>query len=243
MTTSVYIGYKNHRIINPDWRRVKIAYYTYLSFKSLVRQRYDSFLFLKFGKFKYKSNIINKKYLDRAFKTGGVAFVSIHADSYPLGVKIFGDFYNNRKIIIPFYQKYKVSAYKYFKKKFSSHGVEMVRLGGAMREVESILSKGGSIVLFLDAELPVKHAVRVKMFGKDVSLSTGPYYLAEKYGLTIIPFCVDRKEKNINLRLFKPIEHKGKSKEKVTQEAADIIEKMILMNLRRWQLFDKVLQN
>jgi len=140
MKTSVFVGYKNHRIANPDWRRIKTAYYTYLSFKSLVRQRYDSLLFLKYGKFKYKVNIINKKYLDKAFKNG-------------------------------------------------------------------------------------------------------PHFLAEKHGLTAVPFCIDRKGKNMNFRLFKPINHKGKNKEKVAQETADIIEKMILMNLKRWQLFDKVLQN
>ena len=74
-----------------------------------------------------------------------------------------------------------------------------------MSEVDPILSKGGSIVLFLDAELPVNHAVKVKMFGKDANLSTGPHYLAEKYGLTIVPFCVDRKGKEMRLRLEKKI--------------------------------------
>ena len=243
MKTSVFVGYKNHRIANPDWRRIKTAYYTYLSFKSLVRQRYDSLLFLKYGKFKYKVNIINKKYLDKAFKNGGVVFISIHADSYPLAIKIFRDFYKNKKIIVPFYQQYKVSAYKYLKKKFSKHGVHLIRLGGAMKEVDPILSKGGSIVLFLDAALPVNHSVKVNMFGNEVKMSTGPHFLAEKYGLTIVPFCIDRKGKNMNFRLFKPINHKGKNKEKVTQETADIIEKMILMNFKRWQLFDKVTQN
>jgi lauroyl/myristoyl acyltransferase len=243
MPRALYYSYKNHRIINPDWRRVKTAYYTYLSLKSFVKQRYDSFLLLKFGKFKYKSNIVNKKYLDKALKKGGVVFVSIHADSYPLAGKIYGDFYKTKKIIVPFYHHNKVSVFNYFKKKFAPHGIDVVRLGGAMKEVGPILSKGGSIVLFLDVEIPVNRSVKVKMFGKVMNLSTGPHYLAEKYGLTIIPFCVDRKGINMNLRLFKPIAHKGKSKEEVTQEIADVLQKMILMNLKRWHVFDRVLQN
>lgn len=230
-------------MINPEWRRAKTACYTYLSLKSFVRQRYDSFLFLKYGKFKYKSNIINKKYLDRAFKNGGVVFISIHADSYPLAGKIYGDFYKSKKLIIPFYHHNKVSVYKYFKKKFAPYGIEIVRLGGAMAEVDPILSNGSSIVLFLDVEIPVNHAVKVKMFGKDMNLSTGPHFLAEKYGLTILPFCIDRKGKDMSLRLFKPIDHKGKSKEEVAQEVADILQKMIRMNLKRWHVFDRVLQN
>jgi lauroyl/myristoyl acyltransferase len=243
MPRSLYFSYKNHRIINPDWSRAKTAYYTYLSIKSFIKQRYDSFLLLKFDKFKYKSSIINKKYLDSALSRGGIVFVSIHADSYPLAGKIYGDFYKNKKIIVPFYHHNKVSVYKYFKKKFAPHGIDIVRLGGAMKEVDPILSNGGSIVLFLDAELPVNHELKVKMFGKKMNLSTGPYYLAEKYGLTIIPFCLDRKGKNMKLRIFKPIEHKGKSKEEVTQEVADMLQKMIRISLKRWHVFDKVLQN
>jgi lauroyl/myristoyl acyltransferase len=243
MPRSLYYSYKNHRTINPDWRRVKTAYYTYLSVRSFLKQRYDSFLLLKFGKFKYKSNIVNKKYLDSALKKGGVVFVSIHADSYPLAGKVYGDFYKTKKIIVPFYHHNKVSVFNYFKKKFEPHGIDIVRLGGAMKEVGPILSDGGSIVLFLDAEIPVNRSVEVEMFGKIMNLSTGPYYLADKYGLTIIPFSVDRKGKSLNLRLFKPISHKGKSKEKVTQEIADVLQKMILMNLKRWHVFDRVLQN
>lgn len=243
MPRSLYYSYKNHRIINPDWRRVKSAYYTYLSVKSFLKQRYDSFLLLKFGKFKYKSNIVNKKYLDEALKKGGVVFVSIHADSYPLAGKVYGEFYKTRKIIVPFYHHNKVSVFKYFKKKFAPHGIDIVRLGGAMKEVGPILSDGGSIVLFLDAEIPVNRSVKVNMFGKEMDLSTGPHFLAEKYNLTIIPFSVDSNGKDMNLRLFKPIDHKGKSKEEVAQEIADVLQKMIRMNLKKWHVFDKVLQN
>jgi len=243
MPRSLYHSYQNHRIVNPDWSKTKTAYYTYLSVKSFLKQRYDTLLLLRFGKFKYKSNIVNKKYLDKALKKGGVVFVSIHADSYPLAGKVYGDFYKTRKIIVPFYHHNKVSVYKYFKEKFAPHGIDIVRLGGAMKEVDPILKSGGSIVLFMDVEIPVNRSVKVKLFGNDMNLSTGPHYLAEKYGLTIIPFCVITKGKEMNLRLFTPIEHKGKSKEEVAQEIADALQKMILISLKKWHVFDRVLQN
>ena len=110
-----------------------------------------------------------------------------------------------------------------------------------MKDIRPVLLRGGSVVLFLDAELPVRHTEKVTMFNKRIELSTGALWLARKYDLAIIPVVINKKNGRLNAHFYEQIEYKNKGDAPVMQEIANKLEKMVLKNLKTWHVYDQFL--
>jgi hypothetical protein len=73
-----YYRYQSLRIIRPDWNWIQKAHNTFQAYTSFFHQRLDTLLFLAFGYFPFKPEILGKKYLAK-YLAKGVIFISIHS--------------------------------------------------------------------------------------------------------------------------------------------------------------------
>ena len=233
--------YQNLTVIKPNWPVYKRALFAVRSVLSMIFQRIVTFLYLFFGVFPFKVKIHNQEILAKAIKNGAV-FLGVHSGSYPLLGKVVHDLYPDKEVVVTFYHKNKISVFPIFQKFFKKLGFTIVALGGAMATIDPILKRGGSMTLFLDARLPVpeKRTQRVKMFGIDRQLSTGPYFLATTYNLQVVPIYVKRTGLTLEVMVLPIIDHQV-SQEVFMKNVAKALEIMIDDTLKSWQTYDTFL--
>jgi lauroyl/myristoyl acyltransferase len=236
VSRSFYHSYKSFRVVKPNWSRWKTFYYCYLTLKTLIRERRDSLLFLFAGKVRYSTRVTGKKIIKDTYKKGGAVLISTHTSSYPLLAKLHHDYFEAKTLVVP----HKAKVFGHLKRKFASLGVKVVPLGGVMKVADRILSSRGSILLYLDAEIPTNHTQMVNMFGRKIELSTSPLWLARKYKIPIIPVYVKRKENVLSLVVHEPINLNQSDKE-IMQDVASALEEMILSSLNSWNAYDRFL--
>lgn len=234
--------YKNLDIIKPKWSFLKKVFFSIRSLLSMIFQRIMVLLLLFFNIFIFKVKIYGKETLDKAMSDGAV-FLGVHSGPYPVVGRVFHDLYPDKEVISTFYHKNKISIFPIYKKFFKKLGFTIVALGGAMKQIDPILKGGGSMTLFLDARLPVpeKRTQKVKMFGIDRQLSTGPYYLANKYDLRVVPIYVKREGLTLNIHVLQEIGHKGVDQKVFMNSVASSLEYMIEDTLKSWQTYDEFL--
>ncbi len=233
--------FKNISLIYPKMSFVKKMYLVIVGRINFFVSRLKTLLYLFFGFFPYKTKINGKKILDRSMKKNGAVFISIHSGSYPLAGKIFHDNYSGHKIITPFYKFNKYSIYEIYKKLFKKININLVQLGGAMKEIDPVLTNGGSVCLFLDAALPVKNRVIAQIFDNPVPFSTGALWLSKKYLKPIIPIFVEDKGREIILNVLPEIKIVGKNNDVTMKEIAKSIESMISITIKQWHIADNFL--
>lgn len=233
--------FKNISLAYPKMSFAKKIYFVIFGRTNFFVSRLKTLLFLFFGFFPYKTRINGKEALDKYINKSGAIFISVHSGSYPLAGKIFHDNYPSHKIITPFYKFNKYSAYEIYKKLFKRININIVQLGGAMKEIDPVLANGGSVCLFLDAALPVKNRVNVKIFNNPVPFPTGALWLSKKYSKPIIPIYVEDKGQEIVLNVLPEIKIVGKNDSLVMKEIALSIEKMISVTLKQWHIADNFL--
>lgn len=238
--------YIKNRFINislayPRMLFTKKVYFVIVGRMNFFVSRLKTLLYLFFGFFPYKTKVNGKTILDKCMKKNSAIFISVHSGSYPLAGKILQDNYPNHRMIIPFYKFNKYSIYEIYKKLFKKININIVQLGGAMKEVDPALKNRGSICLFLDAALPVKNSVVVKMFDNPVPLSTGALWLSKKYSKPIIPIYVEDRGREIVLNILPEIKITGKSDSLVMKEIALNVENMISTTLDQWHIADNFL--
>lgn len=233
--------FKNISLAYPKMSFAKKIYFVIFGRANFFISRLKTLLYLFFGFFPYQTRINGKETLDECMKKNGAIFISVHSGSYPLAGKIFHDNYPSHKIITPFYKFNKYSAYEIYKKLFKRININIVQLGGAMKEIDPVLANGGSVCLFLDAALPVKNRVNVKIFNNPVPFPTGALWLSKKYSKPIIPIYVQDKGREIILNVLPEIKIVGKNDSLVMKEIALSIEKMISITLKQWHIADNFL--
>ena len=236
MQNAVYCLYKSHRVVNPKQPRIKTIHFCLYTLRTLLRERYDTASFL-LNDNKYYSEIRNKEIVDAIYKKSGAVFITIHSNTYTLLGKIFSDHFRQRKLVVP----YKAKVFRFLSKKLKKEGVIVTPLGGAMSAIQPALSNGGSVLLYLDTNLPVKHKAKVTLFGRNVELTTGPLWLAKKYNLPIVPLYIGREGKKMTVDVFQPIKYRGKKDSLVMQEISFALENLILKNLKSWHVYDAFL--
>ncbi|PJC42445.1 MAG: hypothetical protein CO040_04285 [Candidatus Pacebacteria bacterium CG_4_9_14_0_2_um_filter_36_8] len=234
--------YQNLDVIKPHWHPFKKVVFSLRSMLSMIFQSLVVFQLLFFNFFPFKVKIHNKKILDKAIKHGAV-FLTVHSGPYPLMGRIIHDFYPNKKIVVTFYHRNKISVFPIFKKFFERLGVTVVALGGAMKTIGPILKSGGSMTLLLDARLPVpKHRTeKVRLFDKERNLSTGPYYLSTNHNLNVVPIYVKRQGMTLHVYALTEIPHQKISKKTFMKKVAKSLELMIEDTLKSWQTYDTFL--
>ncbi|MEK7495579.1 MAG: hypothetical protein AAB603_03215 [Patescibacteria group bacterium] len=230
--------FKNISLAYPKMSFTKKMYFVIVGRINFFISRLKTLLFLFFGFFPYKTRVYGKETLDECMRKNGAIFISVHSGSYPMAGKIFHDNYPDHKIITPFYKFNKYSIYETYKKLFKRININIVQLGGAMKEIDPVLTNGGSVCLFLDAALPVKNSVVVKIFKNPIPLSTGALWLSKKYSKPIIPIYVQDKKQEIILNVLPEIKISGKNDDLVMKEIALSIENMISITLRQWHIAD-----
>lgn len=232
--------YDSLTIINPELLWYEKTWLTIRSWLSIIFQRIVVMALLIFNVFPFKVKIHGKKTLDKALARGAV-FLPVHSGPYPLLGRLLDRYYPGKKIAVTFYYAKKLSFFKIFRRFFRRMGVTVIALGGAMKEIQPILDAGGSMVLFLDAKLPINRTEKVKLFNKNMQLSTGPYYLAKRYDLMVVPIYVKRRGLTLDVRVLPAIPHKKTTKRRFMQTVAMSVEKMIVDTLPSWQIYDRFL--
>ena len=187
MVKELYCCYQSFRVVNPNWPKRKVILHCFFSVRALLYHKRDSVYFSVFKKINKKIVIENKEILDNIYEKNGVVFITIHADSYPLLGKIYHDFFGKRSLVVPYLFNSKLPFVSRLKRKFAEYGVAIVGLGGAMPVVDKVLSNGGSVCLFLDAELSVNHRQAVTLFNREIKMSTGSFFLAKNQKIPTKP--------------------------------------------------------
>ncbi|HCR81475.1 MAG: hypothetical protein UY13_C0002G0167 [Candidatus Pacebacteria bacterium GW2011_GWB1_47_8] len=232
--------YDSLAIILPKSYWYRRALLTVRSWVSVIFQRLVVCALLFFDFFPFKVEFENKKLVDAAIRQGAV-LLTVHSGPYPVFSKVFERFYPDKELAVTFYHARKVSFFPLFRRFFRRMGVTVIALGGAMREIDPVLTNGGSMVLFLDAKLPISRTERVWLFGKERQLSTGPYFLAKKYGLKVLPLYVSRKGLTLSIHTLPAIPHARQTQQRFMQQVAMAVEQMIINTLPSWQAFDRFL--
>lgn len=216
------------------------AWLTVRSWLSVIFQRLAVCALMFIDYFPFKVKFVDKQRLDEAVKQGAV-LLTVHSGPYPLLGKVFGRFYPGKELAVTFYHSRKISFFPLFRRFFRRLRITVVALGGAMKEVDPILQGGGSMVLFLDAKLPINRTEKVWLFGKERQLSTGPYFLAKQYGLTVLPIYVKRKGLTLTVETLPAIPVRQQTQQRFMQQVALSLERMITDTLPSWQSFDRFL--
>jgi len=232
--------YESLAIIHPELLWYQKTVLTVRACLSMVFQRFVAMGLILFDFFPFKVKFDNKKLLDQAIKEGAV-FVTVHSGPYPVLGKVISRYYADKQLAVTFYHVNKISFFPIFRHFFKRLGVSIIPLGGAMKEADPILSNGGSMVLFLDAKLPINRTETVSLFGKERQLSTGPYFLAKRYGLKVVPVYVRRQGLTLHVQALPEIPYHQQSQRRFMQRVALSLEQMIAVTLPSWQVFDRFL--
>ena len=102
------------------------------------------------------------------------------------------------------------------------------------REIIRFLSKGTSIALMIDQR--VREGEKIDFFGNPATTTTIPAQLIKKYGCSVVPIYIERKESHhFKMYVSKPIKiSRSRSISEITKHLNDILEKMILKNIDQW---------
>lgn len=233
--------YRNIGVVRPEWtawQKLKTATSGFLCF---FHHRYDTFLYLLNGHYPYATKVHGKKILDRHYTNGGAIFFSIHSGPYPLVAEILRKRHSGEQLVVPFYRENTISTYPLFRRIMSRIGISVIALGGAMQKIDPVLSNGGSACLFLDAVLPLRHTSNLKLFEKEVPVSTGAMWLAKKFQKPIIPVYSRKTNGTVELVVLKPIEFNKRPDDEVMNDIGSALETMISDNISQWHVMDRFL--
>ena len=103
-----------------------------------------------------------------------------------------------------------------------------------VRDTIEYINRDYSIALMIDQR--VSEGDKIKFFGKDALTTTLPAQLAFKYTLPLVPFFIERDEKDkFTLKFHEEIKANDfKDKIELTKKLNDVLEKMIISNPAQW---------
>ena len=191
---------------------------------------------------KFKNNelseyisIEGKEYLDHIKKNKKkVIFVSGHFNNFELmAMQIEKRGINCAAIYRPLNNPYLNSIMEKIRiRDICKNQIKKGRAG--TREIIHFLSKGTSIALMIDQR--VREGEKINFFGNPATTTTIPAQLIKKYGCSVVPIYIERKNSHyFKMYVSKPIKiNRSRSISEITEHLNKILEKMILKNIDQW---------
>lgn len=133
----------------------------------------------------------------------------------------------------PFFNRYLLESRSRFR-------MNMVSKEGAIKHLARTLKNGGAVSLMIDQNINPKESIIVDFFGKEVTQTSAPAFLARKFNAVIIPVFIDSEDdEHYTIRFDPPMEvaHTDDVKAdilKATQAESDVIEAHVRNHPERW---------
>ncbi len=167
-----------------------------------------------------------------------IIFVSGHFGNWELGASAVASLITptvsiHKKLNNPRFDRYLLQSR-------SRLGMTMAEKTGAVRHLTKALKQGKAISLMIDQNINPRESILVDFFGKTVTQTSAPAFLARKYNALIIPaFIHTRDERRYTVRFEEPIEvEKSDNAEadifKATQAQSDMVEKIVRAEPKFW---------
>ncbi len=235
------ILFKNYSVVFEKSEEHELKKYVQRGFQSHILNIILSakYMFTKQSKIKFKNEIIGpgksllKKHIDKP-----IIFVVPHLDIHFLNAKIIAKKVD-RPILIPLRgSMVQQNIEKLIYKELSIENLHFTRLGGAMPEVEELLKNKGVLIMPLDAVLPLKYKRTVNFFGYKFDVSTGPFWLAQKYNVPIYSGYGIFDDKKMKIDLYIDNEIEVRNEEQTLNEIIKRFERYITSNPGSWNHTD-----
>jgi len=181
----------------------------------------------------------NREPVDEALAQGRpIVFISAHFGNWELGATSIA------LQIVPTVSVHKVLNNPYFDRYLlrsrSRLNMTMAEKKGAVKHLARALKNGGAISLMIDQNINPKEGVVVRFFGKEVTQTSAPAFLARKYDAVVIPvFIHTEDEKRFTVRFEPPVEvpKTGDAEADIlaaTQAQADVVERIVRAEPKFW---------
>jgi KDO2-lipid IV(A) lauroyltransferase len=181
----------------------------------------------------------NRTPVDEALAQGRpIIFISAHFGNWELGATSVAS------QIVPTVSVHKVlndpRFDRYLLQSRSRLDMTMTEKKGAVKHLARALKNGGAISLMIDQNINPKEGVVVDFFGKAVTQTSAPAFLARKYDAVLIPVFIHTKdEEHFTIRFEAPLEvEKTDDAEadilRSTQEQANVVERIVRAEPKFW---------
>lgn len=181
----------------------------------------------------------NRAYVDDILQAGRpVIFIAAHHGNWELGATALA------ANIVPLTSIHKPLNNQWFNRYLlesrSRFRMNMVEKNGAIKYLMRSLKNGGAVSLLIDQNINPKESIIVNFFGKQVTQTSAPAFLARKFNAAVIPVFIETADdEHYTIRFEPPMEvaHTNDAASDIqaaTQAQSDVIEKEVRTHPERW---------
>lgn len=181
----------------------------------------------------------NREFIDQAREQGRpIILISAHFGNWELGATTFATQIMptvsiHKKLNNPWFNRYLMSSR-------TRLNMDMVEKHGAVRHLTRALKNGQVISLMIDQNINPRESIIVDFFGKRVTQTSAPAFLARKYDAVIIPvFIHTQDEKRYVVRFETPLEVEKTDDAnadilRTTQAQSNVLERIVRAEPKFW---------
>ncbi len=189
-------------------------------------------------------SFINKKVVDDALQSSRpIIFVSAHYSNWELGAAsvsalITPTLNTYKKLKNPYFDHYLVASR-------STLNMHLVEKKGALKQVVKALKNSQAVGFLIDQNTNPRDSLTVEFFGKKVTQTAAPTYLAQKYNALIIPLFIDTEdEQHYTVEFMDPLTcGLDESVQVVAQRLSDLVELRVKRDPKRYFWLHKRFKN
>ncbi|HHH72694.1 MAG TPA: lipid A biosynthesis acyltransferase, partial [Sulfuricurvum sp.] len=167
-----------------------------------------------------------------------IIFVSGHFGNWELGAaavdaQIMRSVSTHKKLNNPWFDRYLLQSR-------SRLGMKMVEKNGAIKHLTRALKNKQAVSIMIDQNINPRESIIVKFFGKEVTQTSAPAFLARKFNAAIIPAFLhtdDEKHYTIRFEPEIPVETTEDAQSdilKATQLQSDVMERIVREEPKFW---------
>ncbi len=236
---------KNLEIVFPEKDKREIARYAKKTFRNFARHLIDFLYFPKLNREYIKENIKIEgieNFAPALLKKKGIIVITAHLGSWEVGGAIASILGYPVNIVVLEHPNKKIQ--NFFIQQREEKGSNLILQKDAARDVLAALKKKQMVVFVNDKDY-FDSGIKVKFFGKEVSIPRGTAVFAIKTKSLIVPGFTVREKNRLKLIIEKPISYKlsddkNRDMKNITQKVVNIIEEYIRRYPGQWFYFEKL---
>lgn len=186
-----------------------------------------------------RTTFVNRHYIDDALAAGRpMVIVAAHHGNWEMGAtavasELVALTSIHKPLKNPYFNRYLLASR-------SRHRMTMVEKGGAIRHLAKALRTQGAVSLMVDQNINPKESIAVDFFGKKVSQTFSPAFLARKFDALIIPvFIVAGGGDHYTMHIETPLEVRKSDDADAdifatTQALSDVVETYVRRYPEQW---------
>ncbi|MEN9922494.1 MAG: hypothetical protein RIS09_8 [Actinomycetota bacterium] len=233
MSRVIGAKYWSLQALTLTWKAMH-SYFKYWRQMFAMNHRDANFVFTQ-------SNTYNKELIESHLATGeGCFIVATHSGNWDVAGAWLGLTFGNiltvaEKLEPEVLFKMFVQARERFNLSILAHSA-----GDSTIDILSEALGQNKIVAIVADRTLSSRGIDVKMFGYQCKLPAGPYAIAKRAGVAVIPGAIWFEGEKTLMEVFEPISVANKSAEEFSQELAEAFENIIAQHPENWHMFQQV---